>query len=108
MTFGKSIRQWRLETGWGLRGFARQVGVSPTFLSKLETGKGSLPGEKTIYKMAVILGKDPDVLLAMADKVASDVLAVIVKQPAYAHFIRETAHLSKEQWQALIALHQRQ
>jgi transcriptional regulator with XRE-family HTH domain len=106
--FGKSIRQWRLEKGWGLRGFAKQVGVSPTFLSKMETGQGPLPGEKTICKMAVLLRKDPDALLGMADKLASDVKAIIISQPAYARFIRETAHLAKEEWQALIALHQRQ
>jgi hypothetical protein len=37
----------------------------------------------------------------MADKVAADVLAIIVKQPAYARFIRENAYLTKEQWEAL-------
>ena len=60
----------------GLRHFAKVIGVSPTFVSKMERGLGPLPGEKTICKMAEIFGKNPDALLAMADKVASDVLAV--------------------------------
>jgi hypothetical protein len=51
--------------------------------------------------MAEFFGKDPDVLLAMADKVASDVLAVIIKQPASARFVRENARLTKDQWEAL-------
>ena len=106
MTFGENIRQWRTEKKMSLRTFARALGKSPTFISKMERGEGPLPGEETIRKMAAISGKDPDVLLAMADKVAADVLAVIIKQPAYARFIRETAHLSKEQWQTLIALQQ--
>jgi hypothetical protein len=59
------------------------VGVSATFISKMELGLGPLRGEKTIRKMAGIFGKDPDVLLAMADKVAADVKAIIIKQPAY-------------------------
>ena len=101
MTFGESIRQWRLERKMSLRDFARAIGVNPTFISKMERGLGPLPGERTIYKMAEVFGKNPDVLLAMADKVASDVLAVIIKQPACARFIREHAHLTKEQREML-------
>ena len=81
MTFGKHIRQWRTERGLGLRRFAKAVGVSPTFVSKMERGTGPLPGEATIRKMAEILGQNPDELLALADKVAADVLAVITKKP---------------------------
>lgn len=101
MTFGEHIRQWREERGVGLRRFAKAIGVSPTFVSKMERGTGPLPGEETIRKMASYFGKNPDELLAMADRVAADVLAII-KQPAYARFIRENAHLTKEQWQALV------
>jgi hypothetical protein len=42
------------------------------------------------------------VLLAMADKVASNVLAVIIRQPAFAEFIRQTADLPEEEWRALV------
>ena len=105
MTFGENIRQWRLEKKIGLRRFAKIIGLSPTFISKMERGTGALPGEEAICRMAEFFGKDPDVLLAMADKVASDVLAIIIKQPAYARFIRATVHLTKEQWQELTSLH---
>jgi hypothetical protein len=47
--------------------------------------------------MAEFFGKNPDELLAMADKVAADVLAIIIKEPAYARFLRAQAHLTKEQ-----------
>jgi transcriptional regulator with XRE-family HTH domain len=104
MTFGEHIRQWREERRGGLRQFAKAIGVSATFISKMERGEGPLPGEKTIRKMAVYFGKNPDELLAMADKVAADVLAIIIKQPAYARFIRENAHLTKEQLEALARL----
>lgn len=97
MMFGEQIRQWREERGVGLRRFAKAIGVSPTFISKMERGEGPLPGEKTIRKMAVYFGKSPDELLALADKVASDVLAVIIRQPVYARFLRENASLSKNQ-----------
>ena len=101
MTFGEHIRTWREERGVGLRRFAKAVGVSPTFVSKMERGTGPLPGEATIRKMAVFFGKDPDDLLAMADKVASDVLAIIIQEPAYARFLRAHAHLTKDQWETL-------
>ena len=101
MTFGEHIRQWREEHGVGLRRFAKAVGVSPTFVSKMERGLGPLPGEETIRKMAHILGDDPDALLAMADKVAADVQAIIIKEPAYARFLRAHAHLTKDQWETL-------
>jgi hypothetical protein len=48
-----------------------------------------------------ILGQDPDALLAMADKVAADVQAIIIKEPAYARFLRAHAHLTKDQWDTL-------
>ena len=79
MTFGEHMRTWREERGVGLRRFAKVVGVSPTFVSKMERGRGPLPGEETIRNMSVFFGKDPDELFAMADKVASDVLAIIIK-----------------------------
>jgi transcriptional regulator with XRE-family HTH domain len=62
MTFGEHIRQWREERGVGLRRFAKVVGVSPTFLSKMECGIGPLSGEATIRKMATYFGKNPDEL----------------------------------------------
>ena len=101
MTFGKHIRQWRTERKLGLRRFAKAVGVSPTFVSKMERGTGPLPGEATIRNMAGILGRDPDELLALADTVAADVLAIITKEPAYARFLRAHAHLTKGQWETL-------
>jgi HTH-type transcriptional regulator, competence development regulator len=101
MTFGEHMRQWREERGVGLRRFAKAVGVSPTFISKMERGIGPLPGEETIRKMAVFFAKDSDELLALADKVASDVLAIIIKEPAYARFLRVHAHLTKDQWETL-------
>jgi hypothetical protein len=67
----------------------------------MERGLGPLPGEETIRRMAVMCGRDPDELLAMAGKVATDVLAVITREPAYARFLREHQHLTAEQWDAL-------
>ena len=101
MTFGEHIRTWREERGVGLRRFAKAVGVSPTFVSKMDRGLGPLPGVATIRKMAAFFDRNPDELLALADKVAVDVLSIIIKQPAYARFLRAHAHLTKDQWDTL-------
>ena len=101
MTFGEHIRHWREERGIGLRRFAKAVGVSPTFVSKMERGQGPFPGEATLGTMAAFFGTNSDALFAMADKVASDVLAIITKEPAYARFLRAHAHLTKDQWETL-------
>ena len=101
MAFGEHIRTWRAERGVGLRRFVKAIGVSATFISKMERGIGPLPGETTIRNMAVYFGKNPDELLALADKVAADVLAIIIKEPACAHFLRAHAHLTKDDWETL-------
>ena len=95
------MRHWREERGVGLRRFAKAIGVSPSFVSKMERGQGPLPGEATLGTMAAFFRKNLDELFAMADKVASDVLAMIIKEPAYAHCLRAYAHLTKDQWETL-------
>ena len=60
----------------------------------MERGTGPLR-EETIRKMAAYFGKNPDELLAMADKVAADVLAIIIKEPAYARFCEHMRILPK-------------
>jgi hypothetical protein len=51
--------------------------------------------------MAAFFGTNPDALFALADKAGPDVLAIIIEEPAYAHFLRAHAHLTKDQWQTL-------
>src|ERR1041384_2749854 len=75
--FGPQIREWRQEKEIGLRKFADQVGMSPTYLSKVERGDFPPPGEEQIIKIAKELGKDADELLALAGRVASDLSEII-------------------------------
>jgi len=51
--------------------------------------------------MAAFFGKNPDELFAMVNKVASDVLAIIINEPAYARSLRAHAHLTQDQWETL-------
>lgn len=51
---GARIRQARLERGLSLRGLARQIGVSASLVSQIETGK-SQPSVSTLYAITTAL-----------------------------------------------------
>lgn len=96
MQFGKHIRAIRLEhleagdKSYTLRQVARRVGVQPAYISQVERDQGSLPSETTIQRWAADLGEDPDVMLAMAGKVSSDLQAIICKRPQlFADLLRQ-------------------
>ena len=61
----------------GLRQFAKMVGVSPTYQSKIERDELPAPAEDKVVRMAELLELDRDELLALANRVASDVTAII-------------------------------
>jgi transcriptional regulator with XRE-family HTH domain len=52
---GARIRQARLARGTSLRALAREVGVSPSLISQIETGK-SQPSVSTLYAITTALG----------------------------------------------------
>jgi transcriptional regulator with XRE-family HTH domain len=79
--FGRRVRTLRVEQGWGLRKFAKAVGVSPTYLSKIERGEFPPPAEDKVVAIADALGQDRDELLALAGRVASDLADVIRDRP---------------------------
>jgi len=86
MKFGPLIRAAREELKKGdrrysVRQVAMRIGVEPAYLSKIERGEVRPPSEKKILLLARELEKDPDALLALAGKVASDVQDVIRKRP---------------------------
>ena len=86
MTFGQYIRQRRelLRKGdqaFSLRQVAQRAGIEPAYLSKVERDEVAPPSEATIRRICRELGEDPDMLLAMAGKVSSDLQAIIRKRP---------------------------
>ena len=84
--FGNYIRERREalksnDPRFSVRQVAQRLGVQPSYLSKVERGETSVPSEATILRLAEDLGEDPDVLLALAGKVSSELQAVIRKRP---------------------------
>lgn len=105
--FGEYIRRLRElkkrdNPDFSLRRFARLVEISPTLLSKMETGEFSPPGPDKIIRMAELLGEDPDELLARAGKVDPDLNRIIREKPrVYADFLRTAASLAPDQLKML-------
>jgi len=95
--FGRRIRKLRearkrTDPNFSLRRFAEAIGISATYLSKVETGEFPPPASDKIKKMAQLLEQDPDELLALAGKFDPALSEIIREQPkALADFLR-TAH----------------
>ena len=93
--FGDHVRELRegkrqADRRYSLRQVAERVGIKPTYLSKLERGELPPPSEETTLRLAAELGEDPDVLLALAGKVSSDLQTIIRKRPKlFADLIRQ-------------------
>ena len=93
--FGERLRSVRLaraavDPGFSLRRLAGRVGIEPSYLSKIERAEQPPPGEGVIRKLAVELGEDQDVLLALAGKVSTDLLAIIRARPQlFAQLLRQ-------------------
>jgi HTH-type transcriptional regulator, competence development regulator len=100
--FGAFIRRKREAKEIGLREMAKKIGVSPTYLSKVERDEFSPPAEDKVRKIAVILDLDADELLARAGRVASDLTEIIKRQPREAaSFLRSTSRLTADEWREL-------
>lgn len=98
-TLGRFIRARREElrhddARYSLRQVAERIGVEPSFLSKVERDLGSPPSEETLVRLAGEIDVDPDVLLALAGKISSDLKEAIQRRPVlFAELIREMKDL---------------
>ena len=66
------------------------MGIEPSYLSKVERDIGSPLSEETLVRLAGDLGEDPDVVLALAGKISSDLREAIRRRPLlFGELIRE-------------------
>lgn len=95
--FGAFIRREREAKEIGLREMAKKIGVSPTYLSKVERDEFPPPAEDKVRKIAAIIGLHADELLALAGRVASDLTEIIRERPReMADFLRAAKGLTAE------------
>jgi transcriptional regulator with XRE-family HTH domain len=79
--FGAFVRSQREAREIGLREMAKMIGVSPTYLSKIERDEFPPPAEDKVTAIAKIIGCDVDDLLARAGRVSSEISDIIKRQP---------------------------
>lgn len=86
---GERIRRKRGEHKLGLRETATKVGISATYLSRIETmDEKTPPAEDVIRKLAKLLNDDFDELMQLAGRVPQDVEKVIKNDPGMPAFLR--------------------
>ena len=90
--FGAFIRREREAREIGLREMAKKIGVSPTYLSKVERDELTPPTEDKVRAIASIIERDPDELLAMAGRVSSDIADIIRRHPVELSALLRTAN----------------
>jgi transcriptional regulator with XRE-family HTH domain len=95
--FGALVRREREAKEIGLREMAKKIGVSPTYLSKVERDEFPPPAEDKVRRIAEIIGRDADELLALAGRVASDLTDIIRQRPReLADFLRAAKGLTAD------------
>ena len=80
MEFGAILHDLRSKKGIGIKRLAPDLGVSYTYLSKLEHNQVR-PSKKLIERIANYFSYDQNHLLLAADRVPSDILIILREYP---------------------------
>ena len=96
--FGAFVRRHREAKEIGLREMAKMIGVSPTYLSKVERDEFAAPAEDKVKAIAKIINCDADDLMARAGRVSSDLAEIIKCHPVeLAALLRTTRGLTADE-----------
>ena len=84
MGFGNRLRAMRIAKGLSQRALGERVGVSFTYISKVENGKldfGDYPSEDLIRRLAAALDADEEDLLLLAEKIPEAIRRRFFERP---------------------------
>jgi transcriptional regulator with XRE-family HTH domain len=84
MRFGDQVRALRTARGYSQRALGERVGVSFTYISKVENGKldfGDYPSEDLILRLAAALDADEEELLLLAEKIPEPIRRRFFERP---------------------------
>ena len=107
-TFGETIKQWRLNLRLGLRESSKEIGISATYLSRLENNKENPPQADKLVKIARIYRKTEDEIFSLADRVPPDIEETYKKNEVYKKKLPELMRtiaqqdLSSAEWDQFI------
>jgi len=98
-SLGATLRLLRLEAGLGLRDLARRIGVSSTYLSRVENGFEAPPTSQRLEAMARELGVASTFLVEIARRVNPFLVDYVEQEPEAGSLFLEIAqrHLGREQ-----------
>ena len=80
MQFGETLRRLRTKAGVGIKRLAPEIGVSYSYVSKLENNEVN-PSEELIGRIAAYFHYDRDRLLLSAGKVPPEILRILQDNP---------------------------
>jgi len=101
--FGAKVRKLREERrqsdrNFTLRKFAATLGITPTYLSKIERAEFPPPSAENIIKIAELLDQNPDEFLALANKKHPELDGIIQENPVeMADFLRTAKGMSADE-----------
>lgn len=101
--FGNILREFRKKAGLSQRALARKVGVSHTYISKIENHKlDHTPSIRTLGKMAEALGIDSADMIRAANKIPS-ILDPFMRDPEALKFFRRASGMisNPEGWREM-------
>ncbi len=87
IAFGPTIRLLRQAKGISLRELARQLGVSPAFLSQIEAGRQHKIPRARIVQVAEMLGVEESYLLSTARQMHPELMKFMSETPEAAEFM---------------------
>ena len=92
MHFGATLRLLRLESGLGLRDLARRLGVSGSYLSRVESGVDATPATNRLLALARELNIPPTLLLDLAHQISPLVVDYVERVPEAGSLFLQIAH----------------
>jgi transcriptional regulator with XRE-family HTH domain len=99
VNLGARLREVRVASGMSLRAVARELNVSPSFVSQLENGH-SRPSVATLYSLAQLLNVSMDQLFEPEDAAAVPPAVAAVEPSAAAPISRSTLGSPADAWHA--------
>ena len=103
MRFGDRVRELRTAMGLSQRALGERVGVSFTYISKVENGKldfGDYPSEDLIRRLAAALAADEEELLLIAEKIPEPIRRRFFERP---DAFRQLARLDDQRLNRVLA-----
>ena len=104
LTFGKRIRELRVQKQINQRDVAKMAQIDITYLSKIENEKLPPPSEEKIRLLAKIYDVSTDELILLANKIPNDLPQIIQDTPSIPQFLRTAKDLNQDDWAKLTKL----